>query len=174
MFIINYISNLLHLPKELGDDFYTVTKYLDRIIDESVVKKDIKAFLLFIYLHDNTEILHSDDNKDGYNRWRILCTYNYAYQTGMFDTEDIQHYLLDIRDNLDDRIVSFLFDNMNTGYNKYFLKYGTSWLIFNKNIIKLKIKAVVKMILIYRKVLHERYKPGGVGYLEVKKHFETF
>lgn len=173
MFIINYISNLFNIPKDLGY-FYTTTKYLDQIIDKSVYKKDIKAFLLFIYLHDNTEILHLDDNKDDYNKWRILCTYDYAYQTGIFDTKDINHYVSNLRDDLDKKIFVFLSNNLNTGYNKYFLKCRTLWLTFNKNAIKVKIRSVVKMILIYRKVLHERYKPAGVGYLEAKNHYENF
>jgi len=172
MFIIKYISNLLNIqPRDLNN-FEDTIQYLNEIIEYSVTKKNIKSFLLFVYSHDTSEILHIENNKDKYKNWRTLCSYNYSYQIDIFDIYDLTHYQNNLIDDLDKKINLFLLSTMNIGYNKYFLKNKVSWFVFKKNIIKLKIKAIAKFFLLYYKVLHNRYKPEGIGYLEAQTNFE--
>jgi len=173
MFIIKYISNLINIVPKDFHNFEDVIEYLNEIIEYSVTKKDIKSFLLFVYLHDTIEILHSETNKNKYKEWLYLCTRTYAYEPDIFDVIDLRHYEYNLKDKLDTKIMLFLSKNMNIGCNKYFLKSNISWLIFKKNIIKLKIKHVAKIFLLYYKIIHNRYKLGGPVYLKIKNHYET-
>ena len=72
-------------------------KYLTNIIDYSVENKDIKTFLLFLYLHDtllipllsmNDDNNEYDDNIDNYLSWRKSITYTYAYEINKFSKKN--------------------------------------------------------------------------------------
>jgi len=114
------------------DDEY---KYLTNIIDYSVENKDIKTFLLFLYLHDtllipllsmNDDNNEYDDNLENYLSWRKSITYTYAYEINKFSIKDIEHYNDNIKDNIDELIKTFLNNNFNDKYDNYFLKKD-SW-----------------------------------------------
>jgi len=120
-----------------NDDEY---QYLTNIIDYSVENKDIKTFLLFLYLHDSLLIpllsknLSEDtDDEDenehnfNYSSWRKSITYTYAYEINKFSIKDIDHYQDNIKDNTDKLIKIFLSNNFNNDTNdKYFIKKD-SW-----------------------------------------------
>lgn len=114
------------------DDEY---KYLTNIIDYSVENKDIKTFLLFLYLHDtllipllsmNDDNNEYDDNIDNYLSWRKSITYTYAYEINKFTIKDIDHYKDNIKDEIDERIKIFLNNNFNDKYDNYLIKKD-SW-----------------------------------------------
>jgi hypothetical protein len=114
------------------DDEY---KYLTNIIDYSVENKDIKTFLLFLYLHDtllipllsmNDDNNEYDDNIDNYLSWRKSITYTYAYEINKFSIKDIDHYKDNIKDEIDERIKIFLNNNFNDKYDNYLIKKD-SW-----------------------------------------------
>lgn len=114
------------------DDEY---KYLTNIIDYSVENKDIKTFLLFLYLHDtllipllsmNDDNNEYDDNIDNYLSWRKSITYTYAYEINKFSIKDIDHYKDNIKDEIDEQIKIFLNNNFNDKYDNYLIKKD-SW-----------------------------------------------
>lgn len=113
------------------DDEY---KYLTNIIDYSVENKDIKTFLLFLYLHDTVLVpllsMNEEDDTNEYNdnylSWRKSITYTYAYEINKFTIKDIDHYKDNIKDDIDEQIKIFLDDNFNDKHDKYFIKKD-SW-----------------------------------------------
>ena len=118
------------------DDTY---EYLTNIIDYSVENKDIKTFLLFLYLHDTLLIPFlllnnheyscdiEDNIEDNYLSWRKSITYQYAYEINKFSIKDIEHYNDNIKDNTDKLIKIFLSNNFNDDINdKCFIKKD-SW-----------------------------------------------
>ena len=113
------------------DDEY---KYLTNIIDYSVENKDIKTFLLFLYLHDTVLVpllsMNEEDDTNEYNdnylSWRKSITYTYAYEINKFTITDIDHYKDNIKDDIDEQIKIFLDDNFNDKHDKYFIKKD-SW-----------------------------------------------
>ena len=113
------------------DDEY---KYLTNIIDYSVENKDIKTFLLFLYLHDTVLVpllsMNEEDDTNEYNdnylSWRKSITYTYAYEINKFTIKDIDHYKDNIKDDIYEQIKIFLDDNFNDKHDKYFIKKD-SW-----------------------------------------------
>ena len=151
------------------NNFNLLTKYLKFVIDYSIIYKDIKTFALFLYLHDiSSKFLRKEDFKN-YKTWRLIITYTYAYQIDGFTIKDLIHYNKNINDEVDKKILNILLKNMYTEINLHndFLKNMEGLNISLKTLVKV----IGKIIILHRKILHKRYKPGGEGYYECMKNF---
>ena len=123
--------------------------YLTSLIDYSTCKKDIKTFLLFLYLHDTLALKR---RKNAYISWSNFVKLEYAYQVDYFGTGDLNHYKNTIEDHIDTRIYMYLKQNLTNckGTNRY-LK-PNSWRIFNLNRIKTYIICIGRFMKLYRKI----------------------
>lgn len=161
--MISYIRNKFDTENNISlkdKSFENIIAYLEKIIDYSIVNKDIKTFLLFLYLHDTLLIA----NNENYNNWRVMITYEYFYEISMVSLKDLEHYETTIKDDLDERIYDFLKLNLQCGKN---LLKKNSWVKFSPKIIKTYLKCLTKTIILYNRILKIRYAPpNGKGYLE--------
>ena len=137
-------------------DIYHIYAYFCTLLDYSITSKDINAFFLFLYLHDNLK----QKNTYFLNKLCIL----YAYNPDFFDKEDLNHYL-PVENELQKKVYHFLNENMLDFNNKYFLKKFSTTKFEMSYYIKL-FRIIGRLMILYNKVLHNRYKPGGNGYFE--------
>jgi hypothetical protein len=160
--IINKIKNPLFVYE--SNPFILLTG----LINYSIIKKDIKYFLLFLYLHDEMKVI----NLRNYDGWFSNVTYEYAYEYYKFSILDLEHYKKYIRDKNDQKIYNYLLENLEMN-NKYFLK-RYSWLKLDKlRMFKIYCKTIGKISLIYYKTLEKIYKPDGPMYNIIKTRFES-
>jgi hypothetical protein len=153
--------------KSVNDLFENIKYTLEYSIENSIVKKDIKFFLLFLYLHDISNISTSYYH---YDSWIFEIKYGYAYYIDNFIKDDLDHYKDDIKDDIDSKILLYLKDNMEPN-NKFFLK-RYSWLKLDKiKLFKIYSKCIGKLVVFYFKTLEYGYKPGGRLYLQVLEKF---
>ena len=160
--------------KSINDLFENIKYTLEYLIKNSTVKKDIKFFLLFLYLHDVSNISTSYYH---YNRWIFQIKYDYGYYIENFTKEDLDHYRDNIKDDIDSKILLYLEDNMEPDNmvpnNDFFLK-RYSWLKLDKiRLFKIYSRCIGKLIVFYFKTLENSYKPGGRLYLQVFENFKN-
>ena len=160
--IINKIKNPLFIYE--SNPFILLTG----LINYSIIKKDIKYFLLFLYLHDEMKVI----NLRNYDGWFSNITYEYGYEYYKFSILDLEHYKNHNRDKTDKKIYKYLLENLEMN-NKYLLK-RYSWLKLDKlRIFKIYCKTIGKISLIYYKTLEKTYRPNGPMYNKIKTHFEN-
>ena len=145
-------------------DIYHIYAFYCTLLDYSIAFKDIKAFFLFLYLHDNLQL----KNPYFLNKLCIL----YAYDPDFFRKKDLEHYL-PIENHLDMTVYEFLNENMlDESNNRYFLRKHSTIKFEKSYYIKL-FRIIGRFIVLYRQTLHNRYKPGGKGYLEALKRWNN-
>lgn len=140
---------------------------LTGLIHYSIRKKDIKYFLLFLYLHDIMDIVKLKN----YSNWFSITTYDCAYETNKFSILDLEHYKDNIKDKIDEKIYFYLLENLEMNNNYLLKRY--SWLKLDKlRMLKIYSKCIGKLMVFYYKTLEKTYEPGGPMYDTVKKNFE--
>ncbi len=141
--------------------------YLYSILNISVLNKDIELFLLFLYLHDTLKL--NFETKE-YNDWRVMTTYYLAYEVDKFSILDLKHYNDNIETPRQQKILVYLFKNLKE--NGFYLLKKNSWVKLNiKSLLKTYIRVLGKFCILYNKILHNRYKPGGNGYYEALENW---
>lgn len=168
--LLNYIHK--NFKDKLIDDkdFYEIINYLTYIICYSITTRDIKSFLLFLYLHDTNQIIHNSKYKERYNEWILYIYYEFCYDIDGITFKDILHY--EINDEIEKKILEYLNKNL-IQKEKYFLK-RYSYLKFVKKIFILRFKFIGKLICLFKKTLEKRYFPGtGKGYLECLERWKA-
>jgi hypothetical protein len=134
--------------------------YLYNILNISIINKDIELFLLFLYLHDTLKLYF--ETKE-YNDWKLITTYNLAYEVNKFSILDLKHYNDNIETSRQQKIFIYLSKNLEE--NGFYLLKKNSWVKLNiKSLLKTYIRVLGKFCILYNKILHNRYKPGGNGY----------
>jgi hypothetical protein len=167
--LLNYIHrNFNH--KFDDKDFYEIINYLTYIIYYSITNRDIKSFLLFLYLHDTNQIIHRSRYEKQYNEWISYINYDFFYDIDGITHKDLIHY--EINDEIEKKILEYLNKNL-IQKEHYFLK-RYSYLKFVKKIFILRLKFIGKLICLFKKTLEKRYFPGtGKGYLECLERWNS-
>lgn len=151
--------------------YYNINSYLKNLIEYSTLKKDIKTFLLFLYLHDNHLIIRKKIFEYGYKKWIYFMTYLYAYEIQKFTQYDLTHYL-PLSNEKDKKLYIFLMYNMKIDkHEKLFVK-KYSWIKL-KNKFKIYCKVIGKLMLYYKEILEKRYRPEGNGYYECLERYNS-
>ena len=157
--------------KLINKTYFGINFYLKSILKYSIVNKDIKTFLLFIYLHDTDLVVRKKIFKKGYNKWLYRMSYLYTYEIQKFTQNDLNHYM-PITNKKDKKIYDFLLDNMKVDKHKKLFVKKHSWIKL-KNIFIIYCKVIGKLILYYKEILEIRYAPKGIGYYECLERWNS-
>lgn len=160
----NFLNKKSLKKESIYKNYHNINNYLKEILDYSISKRDIKTFLLFLYLHDNDLIIRKKLFEHEYKKWIYFMTYLYAYEIEKFTQYDLKHYipLLEEKDN---KIYNFLLHNMKFDRNNKLFVKKYIWIKL-ENKLKIYCKVIGKLILYYKEIIEKRYRPEGNGYNE--------
>lgn len=143
--------------------------YLYTIFNYSVVNKDIQTFLLFLYLHDTMNL---DFKTKEYQNWKLIITSNLSYEVNKITNLDLHHYQDKISTLYDYKIMRYLQKNIFS--NGYYFLIPNSWVKLNiKSLFRAYCRVFGKITLLYHKIIHNRYKPEGPGYIETLNNWKN-
>ena len=133
--------------------FVEVISFLYNILDYSVINKDIKSLLLFLYLHDTNKCIHHQENETNYDKWMIAITHIFAYETNIFTYKDVEHNI--IKNYFENKIKKYLNSNLvhlpgEEKHSIFFLKEN-SWKNLKICSLKTYCKCIGRFLILFKK-----------------------
>jgi hypothetical protein len=133
--------------------FVEVISFLYNILNYSVTNKDIKSLLLFLYLHDTNKCIHKQENEDYYEKWIIVLTHIFAYETNIFTCKDVEHNI--IKNSFEKKIQKYLNSNLvhlpgEEKHSLLFLKKN-SWKNLKICSLKTYSKCIGRFLILFKK-----------------------